>query len=96
MHSGVPPDDVVLCSSIPDSSLVVNEEQPTDGVGVAQTTCAIIHEECEWDLEEKISAKDDCLPSEPPPYFPSIIGEPAIHDSACVSSSIDAPIVDLS
>jgi len=25
-HSGVPPDDVVLCSSIPDSSLVVNEE----------------------------------------------------------------------
>lgn len=34
-HSGVPPNDVVLCLSIPDSSLVVNEEQPIEGVGVA-------------------------------------------------------------
>ena len=37
-HLGVPLDDVVLCSSIPDSSLVVNEEHPTDGVGAAQPT----------------------------------------------------------
>ena len=49
-HSGVPMEDVVLCSSIPDSSLVVNEEQPTDGVGVAQPTCIVIHEKYEWEL----------------------------------------------
>lgn len=43
-HPGVPPNDVVLCSSIPDSSLVLNEEQPTDRVGVAQLICTVIHE----------------------------------------------------
>ena len=94
LHSDVPPDDVVLCLSIPDSSLVVNEEQPIDGVGVAQPTCAIIHEEYEWELEHQHSAKDDSLPSEPPPFFPNLFDEPAIHDFACVSSSMDAPIVD--
>jgi len=72
----------------------VNEEKPTDGVGVAQPTCAFIHEAYEWELEPQHSAKDDSLPSEPPPFFPSFFGEPTIHDFACVSSSTDAPIVD--
>jgi len=93
-HSGVPPNDVVLCSSIPDSSLVVNKEQPTDEVGVAQPTCVVIHEEYEWDLEHQHSKKDDSLPSEPPPFLPSFFGEPTIHNFVCVSSSTDAPIVD--
>lgn len=95
-HPSVPLDDDVLCSSIPDSSLVVNEEQLTDGIGVAQPTCAVIHEEHEWEIEHQHSAKDDSLQSNPPPFFPNIVGEPTIHDFACVSSSIDAPIVDLS
>jgi len=94
LHSGVPPDDAVLCSSILDSSLVENEEQPTDGVGVAQPTCNVFHEEYEWDLEHQHSVKDDSLPSEPLPFFPSFFGEPAIHDFTCVSSSTDAPIID--
>jgi len=51
LHSGVPPDDVVFCSSVLDSPLVVNEEQPTNGVGVAQPTCIVLHEEYEWELE---------------------------------------------
>jgi len=38
--------------------------------------------------------KDDSLPFEPLPFFPSFFGEPAIHDFACVSSSTDALIVD--
>ena len=50
-HSSVPLDDVVLCSSILDSSLVVNEEQPTDEVSVARPTCVVIHEKYEWELE---------------------------------------------
>ena len=53
LHSGVPPDDVILCSSITNSSLVVSEEQPIDIVGVSQPTCTIIHEEYEWDLEHQ-------------------------------------------
>jgi len=96
LHPSVPPDGVVLCSSITDSSLVLNKEQPTDGVGVAQPTCVVIHEEYEWELEHQHSMKDDSLPSQPPSFFPNIIGEPAIHDFTCVSSSMNAPIVDLS
>jgi len=40
-----PPDFVVLCSSILDSTLVVNEDQAIDGFGVAQPTCTVINEE---------------------------------------------------
>ena len=72
----------------------MNEEQPTNGVGFAQPTCTVIHEEYEWELEHQHSAKDDCFPFEPPPFFPNIFGELAIHDFACVSSSTDAPNVD--
>lgn len=77
-----------------DSSLVVNEEQPIDGVGVAQPICDVIHEEYEWEFEHQHSAKEEFLPFEPPLFFPSIFGEPAIHDFTCVSSSTYAPIVD--
>ena len=42
-HSCVPLDGVVLCLSILDSSLVVNEEQPTNEVSVAKPTCVVIH-----------------------------------------------------
>ena len=84
-HSSVPLDDVVLCSSILDSSLVVNKEQPTDGFNVAQPTCAIIHEEFEWELEHQHSAKDVSLLPESPPFFPNLFGEPIIHDFSCVS-----------
>ena len=69
----------------------MNEERPTHRVGVAQPTCTVIHEEYEWDLEHQHSATDDSLS-----FFPNIIGELAIHDFACVSSSTDAPIVDIS
>jgi len=93
-HSVVPPYDIVFSSSILDFTLVGNEDQATDRVGVAQPTCTIIHEEYDWELEHQHSAKDDPLLSEPPPFFPDICGEPAIHDSACVSLSTDAPIVD--
>ena len=94
LHSGVPSDDVVLCLSILYSSLVVNEEQPTDGFCVAQPTCVVIHEEYDLDLEHQHSAKDDSLLSEPPPFFPDIFGEPTIHGFTCASLSTDTPIVD--
>ena len=45
LYSANPPNDTVFFSSIPDSTLVVNEDQAIDGVGVSQPTCAIIHEE---------------------------------------------------
>ena len=38
LYSDDPPDDTVLCSSILDSTLLVNEDQAIDGVGVAQPT----------------------------------------------------------
>ena len=74
----------------------MSKEKPTDGVGVAQPTCAVIHEEYEWGLEHQCLVKDDSLLFEPPPCFPNIIGEPAIHDFVCVSLSTDVPIVHLS
>ena len=93
-YSNDPPDDAALCSSIPNSILVVNEDQATDGVGVAQPTCAIIHEEYDWELEHQHLAKDDPLLSEPLPFFLDIFGEHAIHYFACVYSSTNAPIID--
>lgn len=44
-HSVVPLDDIIMCSSISDFTLVVNEEQAIDGVGVSQPTCIVIHED---------------------------------------------------
>ena len=36
---------IVLCSSIPNSTLVVNKDEVSDRVGVAQPTYSVIHEE---------------------------------------------------
>ena len=77
-----------------DSSPFLNENQPINRFGVAQPTCAIIHEEYEWEIEHQHLAKDDSLLSEPPLFFPNLFGEPTIHDFSYVSSSTDAPIVD--
>ncbi len=93
-YSDDPLDDNVLCSSISDTTLVLKEDQATDGVGVTQPTHTFIHEECDWELEHQNSAKDDSLLFEPPSFFPDIFGEPTIHDFACVSSYMDTPIVD--
>ena len=78
-HSAVPPGDTVLCSFILDCTLVVNEEQATDGVGVAQPTCVVIHEEYEWELEHEHLVKDDSLPSEPPLFLPNMISHVYLH-----------------
>jgi len=92
--SADPPNCIVLCSSIMDSTFIMNEDQVINRVGVAQPTCAIIHEEFDWEIEHQTSAKDDSLVSEPPPFFPNIFGDPAIHDFACASSFMDALIID--
>jgi len=52
-YSGDPPNRTVLCSSIPNSTLVVTEDQGSDGVCVSQLTYTVIHEEYEWDLEHQ-------------------------------------------
>lgn len=83
-----------MCASILDSTLVVNEDQAIDGVGVVQPTYAIIHKEYDWELEHQSSAKDNSLLSEPPLFFPDISGDPSIHDFVCVSLSMDVTIVD--
>ena len=93
-HLALSPDDTILCSSIPRSSLIVNEEHAANKVGVAQPTCIVIHEEYEWELEHHHSTKDDSLASEPPLFFPEIFGEPSIDDFAYVSPCTDAPIID--
>jgi len=93
-YSDDPRDDIVLCFSISDSTLIVNEDQAIDKVGVAQPTCAAIHEEYDWELEHQHSAKDDSILFEPLLLFLDIFGELAIHDFTCVSSSMNAPIVD--
>lgn len=84
----------ILCSSISDSTPLVNEDQDIDRVGVAQLTCIVIHEEYDWEHEHQLTAKDDSLLSTPPLFFPDIFGDSSILDFTCVSSSTDAPIVD--
>lgn len=91
-HSVVPLDETVLCSSISNSTLAVNEEHAIGRVGVSQPTCVVNHEEYEWELEHQHLMKDDSLLSRSPPFFLDIFGEPTIYDFTCVSSSMDAPI----
>lgn len=93
LYSNDPLDDTILCSSILDSILIMNEDQAIHGVGFAQPTCIVIHEEYDWEPEHQHSAKDDSFLFEPPPFFLDLFGEPAIHDFACVSPYMDAPIV---
>ena len=93
-YSDDPPNCIVLCSSITDSTLVVNEDQASNGVGVAKPTCVVIHEEYDWDLDHQPSAMDESLLSEPPPFFSDIFCDSSIPDFACVSPSTNAPIVD--
>jgi len=47
-----PMDCTVLCSSIMDSTLVVNEDQIVDRVDVVQPTYVIIHDECVRESKE--------------------------------------------
>ena len=89
-----PLDDIVLCSSIPDSTLALNEDQSIDGVGVAQPTWFGIHEEYDEELEHPLEAEDHSSLSMPPPFFSNILHDPAIPNFSCVSPSMDAPIVD--
>jgi len=89
-----PSDGTVLCSSIPNSTLVLNEDQAIDGFGVAQPTCPSIHEEYDSELEHPPAAKGHPYLSTPLPFFPDLLGDLALLDFSCVSPSIDAPIVD--
>lgn len=89
-----PLDCIVLCSFVSDFTPILNEDRSIDEVVVAQPTCAGIHEEYDWELEHPLEAKDHPYLSVPPPFFLDLIGDPAILDFSCVSSSTKAPIVD--
>jgi len=68
-YSDDPPDDIVFCCSISDSTLIVTKDEVIDRAGVAQPTCIVIHEEYGWELEYQHSVKYDSLLSEPPILF---------------------------
>lgn len=93
-------DCIVLCSSILDSTIAVNEDQAIDGVAIAQPTCTAIHEEYDWEIRHQPSAKDELLLSKHPPLFPNIPRDfdiprnSTIPNLTCVSLSVDAHIVD--
>ena len=70
----------------------MKKDQSIYRVGVAQPTCAIIHEEYDWELEHQSLVKDDSLFSKPPLCFPNIFGDSAIPDFTCIYLSMDAPI----
>jgi len=93
-RSANPLDFTVLCSSIPESTPIVNEDQAIDRVGVAHPSFNVIHEKYEWKPEQQPMAKDDSLPSTPPPLFPDIFNYSSIADFSHVSPCTDAPIVD--
>lgn len=68
-YSDDPLDDIVLCYFISHSTLVVNEDQAIDKVGVAKPTCIVSHEEYDLELEYQHLVKDDSLLSKPPPFY---------------------------
>ena len=88
-----PTDDTILCSSIPDSTLVLNGDRSVNEVGVSQPTCDGIHEEHYGELNHPSVARDHpCLSV--PPFFPAILDDPTILDFSCASPSTDELIVD--
>jgi len=86
-HSSNLLDCTILCSSISTSTLVVNEDQAIDGVGVMQPTYAIIHDECVQKYEQEPEVKDDSLPSTPHPLYLDISCDSATFGFSCEKSS---------
>lgn len=89
-----PPDYTILCSSVPDSTPIMNEDQAIDGVEVGKPTCVVIHEEYDRASENEPTVKDDLLLSAPPPLFPNLIGDFVILDCVCVNPSMDESTSD--
>ena len=52
-HSIDPPYCMVFCSSIPNSTLIVNEDQAIDKVDVAQPTYVVIYKEYDWESKHE-------------------------------------------
>jgi len=82
-HFVYPLDCTVLCSPVPDSTLVVHEDLVVDEVCVEHPTCAIIYDEYVWESEEEAVVKDDLLLSTPHLLFPDIFGDFSIVDFPC-------------
>jgi len=93
-HSVDPPDFIVLCSYILDSTLVVNEDQDVGEVGVMQPTCTIIHDECVWESKEGTMVKDDSFLAMPHPLYPNIPFDSVTVSSPYENSFSDASIFD--
>lgn len=73
-----PMDCTVLFSPIPDSTLVVHEDQVVDRVGVVKPACVFIHDECVQEFEEEFAVKDDLLLSTTHPVYSNIPCDSAI------------------
>jgi len=78
LHSLDPPDYTIFSYSIMESTAIVNKDQGTTKVGVAQLTCSVIYDEYDWELEHQPTVKDDLILFTPPPLFPGIFGDSAI------------------
>lgn len=91
-----PPDCTVLCSSILDSSLVVNEDQFVEGVGVMQPTCANIHDTYVWESKEEPTVKDDSLQSTAHLQYPNTPFDYATISFPCENSFPDISTSDCS
>lgn len=88
------PDCTILCSYVPDSTCILNEDQAFDGVDVVQPTCDVFHDECVWEYEHETVVKDDLPLSTPPPLFPDISGDSSISNFPCINSSTDVSTSD--
>ena len=91
-----PLDYTTLCYSVPNSTLVVNEDQVVDGVGVVQPTCTTIHDECVRESKEEPTVKDDSLPAAPHSLHPDIPCDSATVDFPCENSFLDVSTFDRS
>lgn len=84
----------ILCSTVSESTLIVNEDQAIDGVDVAQPSYVVIYDEYDLESEHQPMMKDDLLLPVPPPLFPHIFGDSAMSDFPCVNSPTNASNFD--
>lgn len=96
LHSIDPLDCTILCSFVPDSTLVVKEDQVVDGFGIVQPTYTIICDDYVWESKEEPIMKDDSLPSVPHLLYPNIPYDSSTVDFPYKNSFLDVSTSDRS
>lgn len=84
-----PLDYIVLCSFVPNSTIIIHEDQVVDRIGFEKPTCTIIYDEYVCEYKEEPTVKDDILLSTHHPLFLEIFCDSTISYLSCENPSLD-------